>query len=296
MSVPVNLIRSNGLLAATVTPPDVERWAELIQQHGPLAPVVVRAVAGGYMVVAGEPELEAVRHLHIQKTHAVVVGCASDTEAHKLSLQLLSLRRCSNHLEEALIIKEVLKDPQVSQTDLAKACGHSVSWVNKRLSLVSALTSNVVDLVACKQLSPTTAQEIAKLPRIAQHKFAVRVVTDKLPKSTVEKLVSLYNSPDTTAGLRQQILMDPSDVFAQLAKGTTKLTQPMAKKEDKQFEKACRLLRHVLDQLLALFTQTPITQESEVILERIVTDFLHKLRECSQDFPQGKEMEAPHAN
>jgi ParB/RepB/Spo0J family partition protein len=289
-SLPVSVIRSNSLLAATLAPTDVQRWAELFKLHGLLAPVVVRPDKdGGYMVVVGQPELEAVRQLQIRQTDAIVVDCGEETEAHKLSLRLLSLRNCSNHLEEALIIQAILKDPKVSQTDLAKMCGRSLSWVTKRMSLVSSLTPQVVDLVARKQLPPATAQEIAKLPAAVQHRFAMRVVEDKIPKSVVERLISLYNSKNASEQARRQILASPASALSELAKEAKKLANEPKRADDRRLEKGYRLLAQLLDRLLDLLTAAQFPAEIVAALEERVGRFLDKLHECQQHFPQGKE-------
>jgi ParB family chromosome partitioning protein len=143
-------------------------------------------------------------------------------EADKLSLLLSSLRQSPNALSEGLILRELLKAGSQTQADLAYLVGKSVSWVSKRLTLVDRLKESVVKLVASKNLSPHTAQEIARLPKEVQHDFAAKVVMDSLPKSSVEKLVSAYNTPGISDSVKKSIIENPRDTVSHLAELHTK--------------------------------------------------------------------------
>jgi ParB/RepB/Spo0J family partition protein len=293
--LPLGLIRGNAFLRAAVTGEEVGRWKSLFSQHGPLTPLIVRpANDGGYYVIAGERELEAARELNISNTEAVVVPLEGDAEAHKLSLQLLSLRNSPNHLEEALIIHEILKDKTVSQADLARLCGHSLSWVSKRLHLVQSLEPTVVDLVSRRALSPATAQEIAKLPPQKQHAFACRVVTERIPKSVVERLVSLYNAPSTSEELRQQIMASPRDSFDRLRREADVLDRgPVAEGKNKPLDKAIHLVQRLFEQITdRLLASLPVQDRLPVAnqLRDLCRSFITRLDALVEpvDFPQGK--------
>ena len=184
-----------------------------------------------------------------------------------------------------------MKDPAVSQTELAKMCGRSLSWVTKRMSLVGALTPRVVDLVARKQLPPATAQEIARLPRTVQHRFAIRVVEEKVPKSVVERLVALYNAADASEEARRQILVSPASALSKLEKEAKQPAhaKPAGHDEHPRLEKWHRMLGRLLDKLLDLLVKAECPVEIMAAMEAQVRNFLHKLQECQQRFPRGKE-------
>ena len=295
-AIPLGVIRGNAFLRAAVTKKEIDRWKTLFGRHGPLAPLVVRpAKDGGFRVIAGERELEAARELKVSTADVVVVPLESDTEAHKLSLQLLSLRNSPNHLEEALIIREVLYDKTVSQADLAKLCGHSLSWVSKRLHLVQSLEDTVIDLVSQRVLAPATAQEIAKLPSAHQHAFACRVVADRIPKSVVEKLVSLYNASGASDELRKRILACPQDTLEAIRRDAERLGRPAVEEDatNKRLEKASRLLDRLLEEIVTLASTQPLSQRQCTIVRRIrelSEAFALRLEVLLEtpNFPQGK--------
>lgn len=297
-ALPLDVIRSNACLAAGVTDEAVQQWKEVFARHGPVTSMVVRpAPDGGYVVVAGEAELEALRALEIHRTETVVAPVTEPDEAHRLSLQLLCLRHASHHLEEALIMKEILRDPGVSQSDLARLCGRSLSWVSKRMRLVDSLKPSVVTLVARRLLAPASAQEIAKLPPKEQYRFANRVISDRMPKSAVERLVSLYHAKGTSDELRSRILSAPKDVWATLQQNVAAIERSPSPQEgdDSRPERACRLLERLFERIRALWPadRPPHARESPHIarMRALTEDFLAHVTalETASHFPRGKE-------
>lgn len=215
--VPMARIQSHGSLAVSLEDRDVDRCVKVIRHYGVLQPLVVQACAdGNHRVLSGECELRALRELGAKETKAVVVPVEDALEADKISLLLLSLRQTTHALSEGLILRELLSSGKVNQRELACLLGKSVSWVSKRLSLVQRLSEGVVHLVSARQLCPQTAQEIARLPAEVQVDFAHRVIRDHVPKSGVEKLVSVFNAPHTPASLKQAILCHPRETVSRL--------------------------------------------------------------------------------
>jgi ParB family chromosome partitioning protein len=237
--VPMTRIQSHGSLAISLVDRDVDRCVKVIRHYGVLKPLVLQASRdGNHRVLSGECELEALRELGATETSAVVVPVEDTLEADKISLLLLSLRQTTHALSEGLILKELLSSGEVNQRELASLLGKSVSWVSKRLSLVQRLSEGVVHLVSARQLCPQTAQEIARLPSEVQADFAHRVIRDHVPKSSVERLVSVFNAPHTPESLKQAILRDPK-------KARSLLPEELAvvRKKSQDPEEYTRLLR-----------------------------------------------------
>lgn len=222
--VPMARIQSHGSLAVSLEDRDVDRCVKVIRHYGVLQPLVVQACAdGNHRVLSGECELRALRELGATQTKAVVVPVGDALEADKISLLLLSLRQTTHALSEGLILRELLQSGKVNQRELACLLGKSVSWVSKRMSLVQRLSADVVHLVSTRRLCPQTAQEIARLPAEAQVDFAQRVIRDHVPKSGVEKLVSVFNAPHTPDSLKQAILCHPKETASRLPEGMAAL-------------------------------------------------------------------------
>jgi len=261
-------IRDNSLLSISVMDRDIDRCAKAIRQYGLLTPLVVkRCEDGNHLVLSGECELMALREMGAAVTEVVIVDLKDNAEANKVSLLISSLRQNPNALSEGLILKELLKAGNQTQADLAYLVGKSVSWVSKRLTLVDRLKESVVKLVASKSLSPHTAQEIARLPKEVQHDFAAKVVLDSLPKSSVEKLVSTYNTPGISESVKKSIIENPRATVSHL---TEFYVKKQLKKEPSEME-ATQKLKSSLIFLLR------IIGESEGLLADLEKDQFFKL-------------------
>lgn len=247
----VPTIKSNSMLELSIEGSDVERQAKSIQSVGLLTPMVLwRDHKGEHRVLFGERELQALRKLKSTRTDAVVIAGVDKVEANKLSLLLLSFRNSSDALSEGLIIKDLLTNPKINQSDVALMVGRSISWVSKRVSLVARLSDSVVDQVARKLIVPRTAQEIAKLPSEIQPAFALRVIQDRMSKATVERLVALYNDPSSSETLRKEILSAPQDTLRRFSRRFHAIKTEEKPTEERIGEKFCASLR-LLVQLLA---------------------------------------------
>jgi ParB family chromosome partitioning protein len=95
--------------------------------------------------------------------------------------------------------------------------GKSVSWVNKRISLIKRLHPAVRELVTLRRLCPHSAQEIARLPEEVQHAFSIKVVQEGLPKSAVEVLVETYNKEGCPDSFKEQMLEHPRHALEKAA-------------------------------------------------------------------------------
>ncbi len=267
-------IRSNNYLSLTTTEKDVDRCAKAIREYGLLTPLVIRpSINGGHVVISGECELKALREIGIKKVEAVVVDCNDNAEANKLSLLLSSLRREPSPISEGLMLKNLLQTENYTQADIAYLVGKSVSWVSKRISLIERLDDSVLKLVAAKKLCCHTAQEIARLPQNMQYQFAIRVITNNIPKSAVERLVVSYNNNTTTKSIKETIADNPKDALELINELDIKMKKIPENRnkertaEDKMYS-ALRLLFKVISEVELILTEVE-PQKSQALANYI---------------------------
>jgi len=215
--IPVRAIQGNTVLALSVDNREMERVEKAIREYGLTSPVVVRSVDGHYQVLSGECERMVLARMRQTMTPAVVVDHLDDPGATRLALLLSAIKRTPTALSEGLLLRELCQEYRQTQTEVAFLVGRSVSWVNKRLALAERLAKSVVELVKAGQISPHTAQEIARLPGDVQQTFANHVVAERLAKSVVERLVSTYNDPGVPQAVRQSILEHPGEALPLVA-------------------------------------------------------------------------------
>ncbi len=205
-----SVIKSDKNLAISISTKDVDRKKSLIKQYGLISlPVVSEDLEGSFSLIKGESDLWAIRELGIDYTDVVVVDSKDQSEIAKLKLILCTLKNDNTALVEGMILQQLLSSKKFSQRDLALIVGKSVSWISKRLNLVTRLNKSVCNMVKQKLIPPQIAQEIAKLPEEVQYDFAVNVIKDGISKSKVEKLVNKHNSKNCTKTEKDMIIHKP---------------------------------------------------------------------------------------
>lgn len=241
-------VKDNQVLSLSVNRQDVERCARVIREYGLLTPPVVGDFPDGTrMVLSGECEFLALREMGIRSVEAVAVPILEERDSSRLSLLLSSLRKSPNALSEGMLVVQLLKTGQYTQLQVGEMLGKSVSWVNKRISLITRLHPAVRELVTLKQLCPHSAQEIARLPEEIQHAFSTKVVQEGLPKSAVEVLVEAYNKKGCPDSFKKQMLDHPRHALEKVADISTVKT---IRSREKDVLPSCQALRNDLVLLL----------------------------------------------
>src|SRR6516164_3409375 len=156
----LDLHRLELRFAATrvVEPQAVQRIAASLERCGQLVPCVV--VNDPRPAEADEERLvlidgyRRVAALHQLGRDTVGIECwACDLTTALIGLLTRRQDRAFAIVEQALLLRELLVGQGLSQHELARRCGHDVSWVNRRLQLLRGLPDSVLTAVCTGQLS-----------------------------------------------------------------------------------------------------------------------------------------------
>ena len=88
--------------------------------------------------------------------------------AHAAKAAIVCLNRVSSRvsaLEEALVVRSLVRADGLSQLEVATLFGRCPSWVCRRLGLVEKLCDEAVERMRIGLVAPATARELARLPR-----------------------------------------------------------------------------------------------------------------------------------
>ena len=151
------------------------------------------AAAGGsgvdgerLVLIDGYRRVAALRR--IGRDTASVDRWACDVTDALLGLLARTQNRPFASVEEALLIRELMRGLGLSQHDLARRCGRDVSWVNRRLQLLSGLPDAALSAVRDGKLSSWAANRIVvPLARAnAEHADRLLAALADAPLSTRE--------------------------------------------------------------------------------------------------------------
>jgi ParB family chromosome partitioning protein len=148
-----------------VEPHAVARLAESIERCGQIVPCIVVAVPGGagggaeaLVLIDGYRRVAALRRLG--RDTAGVEQWSCDLTQALLGVLARAQDRPFASIEQALLLRALMADQGLSQHDVAQRCGRDVSWVSRRLQLLSGLPDAALVAVRGGRLSSWAANRV----------------------------------------------------------------------------------------------------------------------------------------
>lgn len=157
--------------------PAITRLARSIAVNGQLVPCI--AVAGeerdAVILVDGYRRVAALRQLG---RDTVEVECwQADLAQALLGVLARTRSRAFAPIEEAFLLRELMSGSSLSQHEIARRCGRDVSWVNRRLQLLTGLSDSLLDAVRQGDVSTWAAVRILRPLARANSAHAERMLT-----------------------------------------------------------------------------------------------------------------------
>ena len=208
----------DDLLTTPITELD-ERYAELriaqpraesamaasMRRFGQISPVVVAQRDGVLVLIDGFKRLAAARELEL----AMLTVRTLPLSSRAAVAAVYGLNRGGRgllDLEEALVVRKLVRSLGLTQPEVGELLDRHKSWVSRRLSLVERLCEEVQDDVRVGLVTPTVAREVARLPRGNQPEVAATVHKHGLTTREAAALVTLFEQ--TTDRREQRGLLD----------------------------------------------------------------------------------------
>ena len=163
-----------------VEPRAVARIAHSIERCGQVVACIVVAASDGtggerLVLIDGYRRVAALRRLG--RDTARVEQWTCDLTDALLGLLARTQNRPFASIEEALLIRELMQGLGLSQHDLARRCGRDVSWVSRRLQLLSGLPDAALTAMRDGRLSSWAASRIVVPLARANTEHADRLLT-----------------------------------------------------------------------------------------------------------------------
>jgi ParB-like chromosome segregation protein Spo0J len=189
---------------------DVQRSLE---RHGQLTPLVVLEDAGHLETLDGFKRLRAARAIGWTTLRVDVLAPGLGVVDAKLAFGALHARRGLTELEEAWLIRSLVRDDGLRQGDIAHRLHRHKSWICRRLMLAESLDGAVQADVRLGLLAPRTAVALAALPRGNQVRAAEVVIrtgmTLRQTEAMVFELLELRDPATRVAWLDRRLTATP---------------------------------------------------------------------------------------
>lgn len=166
----------------------LKELAESIKQNGIIQPIIVRKVASGYQIVAGERRWRAAKIAGLSEIPAIVRDF-DDLQVMEIALIENLQREDLNPIEEAKAYKALIEQFNLTQEEISKKIGKSRSVIANSIRLLN-LDDRVQEMLVKGDITIGHAKVILSLPnKNLQYEAAKKVVTENLNVRETEDLV-----------------------------------------------------------------------------------------------------------
>ncbi|GAA6151392.1 ParB/RepB/Spo0J family partition protein [Pseudoteredinibacter isoporae] len=212
--IPVEFIQRGKYQPRRDMHPDaLEELSESIKAQGVMQPIVVRPIDSGndtvkYEIIAGERRWRATQLAGLDKIPAVIREVA-DEAAIAMALIENIQREDLNPIEEAIALKRLQDEFELTQQEVAAAVGKSRTTVTNLLRLIS-LSDEVKKMLEHGDLEMGHARALLPLPSHEQKDVARQVSAKGLSVRQTEALVRrLQQLEQNEVGFKADKAVDP---------------------------------------------------------------------------------------
>lgn len=231
-----------------------ERLRRSLAHHGQMTPVIVARVGERHELIDGFKRVRAARKLPLMEHLSTRLLTA---EPPQLKQFILLLNRSStpvSPMEEAWIIRSLVREDGQTQLEIATSMGRHQSWVSRRLSLAERLSDEIQTDVRLGLATPATARALAGMPRGIQQEIWTAIRQEGFTSSQVKALAELC--ADARPEQRSLLLWHPRETLEDVLQTPSRplrdsrLNEPAATwmLQMKQLQGLCRRLRSALEQ------------------------------------------------
>ena len=206
-NIPVDLIQPGKYQPRTdMHETSLEELANSIKKQGVMQPIVLRPISSSrYEIIAGERRWRATQLAGLHSIPAIIKE-VSDESAIAMSLIENIQRENLNPIEEAMALKRLQDEFELTQQEVAEAVGKSRATVTNLIRLIG-LNPDVRRMVEHGDLEMGHARALLSLPDLQQSEAARTVVGKGLSVRQTESLVRRLQAG--TGGKRKKAPTDP---------------------------------------------------------------------------------------
>lgn len=202
-----------SLFPLRITRPALEeKMRRSLEVHGQLTPVTVWLTGGRHELVDGFKRLHGARRIPGMAELAARAIAEDRIAAKQAILTLNQLGAALSALEEAWVVRSLVREDHLTQQKVAAILSRDRSWVSRRLSLAERLIEPAQEEMRLGLLSPTVAGTLASVQRCTQERVLEVLHRETLTSRQVATLVRLLSTATPTAV--EQILTHPREALS----------------------------------------------------------------------------------
>lgn len=192
--VSIDLISPNRNQPRSVFDDDkIIELSQSIRQNGLIQPIVVRQEGDKFEIIAGERRFRASILAGLVEVD-VIIKDVDEKELTQMALVENIQREDLTSIEEARAYLELIKQYDLTQSQVAKQMGKSQSTIANKLRLLN-LQPEVQDAIANRDISERHARALLSMDKDKQIGMLNDIVHKKLTVNQTENLIKTTNEP-----------------------------------------------------------------------------------------------------
>lgn len=191
----------------------IKNMAESLKKQGQLTPVVLTGEERPYILIDGFKRYLAAQSLGLESIKAIFIH-AELTQA-KIMMYLMNRKEGLSYIQEALLIRELVDQDGLKQTQVARLLDHHKSWVNRRLMVIRGLGPEILEDLSLELLPTGAAVPLSRVAPCNQTDLSAAIVRHNLNLKEIHMLIDLWCKTREPAE-KQFLLQAPKEALALL--------------------------------------------------------------------------------
>ncbi|MBN2258933.1 MAG: ParB/RepB/Spo0J family partition protein [Clostridiales bacterium] len=165
-----------------------------IESNGIIQPIIVSKEKVGYQIIAGERRWRASRMANLKKIPSIIRSY-DDLMKAKVSIIENVQRDDLNPVEEARAYELLLKNYDLSKTELGQSIGKSRSYISNMIRILE-LDESILESINVGDISFGHAKALLMFPEEKRIVYWIKTLKDKLSVRQLEKLTKIPEKSD----------------------------------------------------------------------------------------------------
>lgn len=199
----------------------ISNMARSIKKQAQLTPVVLTGEEQPYILIDGFKRYFAAQSLGLKSLKANFIHL--DLTQAKIMIYLMNRKEGLSYIQEAMLVRELVEEDGLKQTEVARLMDHHKSWVNRRLMTIQRLSHEILEDLRLELIPPGSAAALSRVAPRNQGDFSAAIQTHSLTLKEIRILTDVFCK--TTEPEKRRFLLDyPKQALALLAREQNSLS------------------------------------------------------------------------
>lgn len=189
----------------------IRNMAHSMKKRGQLTPVVLVGEEKPYILIDGFKRYWAAQSLGLESLKAILIHV--DLTKAKSMMYLMNRTVRLSFIQEAMLIRELVDQDGLKQTEAAGLLDHHKSWVNRRLMVIRRLAPEILEDLSLELLPPGSAVVLSRVAQCNQGDFSAAIQRHGLSLKEIRMLTDIWCKTKEPAK-KQFLLCSPKEALA----------------------------------------------------------------------------------